>query len=287
MNQQHCPGLLADRPHQWLAAIGATVLVDDLRLSWTDDPSPCAVLHSPHNNPPKALQTAWPTRQDFAAIPIVAWNLTNKQAIPLTDYRHMTRNSIGHNHAWTLAAAATDLAPTRDGANMAARGPFNPGFQGRSSPHRSLHKMVTCTPANITDALDGTLPSAQGEGLGLDPDRFGDFQGREKGVKTIHPIEVMAFHGLALFALRGDAIADAGHTRQRGWTTTRRREPVFQWPAWRQPLDRWAIDALLDAWNPDHRPTDNTLGITAAWRSVRINRPGKNPGHGYTSQRLK
>ena len=82
MNQQHCPGLLADRPHQWLAAIGATVLVDDLRSHGPTTPAPAAVLHSPHNTLPKALQTAWPTRQDFAAIPIVAWNLTNNKPSP-------------------------------------------------------------------------------------------------------------------------------------------------------------------------------------------------------------
>lgn len=287
MNQRECPGLLAEMPHQWLAAIGATVIAEDLRVSWTDDPSPCAVLHIPHKSPAEALHAVWPSREEFACIPVVEWNLKNKQDIPLADYRRMTRASLAQDHAWSLAAAATDLARSRKTADNAERGPFNPGFQGPSSPHRSLAKMLACTSDDIAEALDGLLQSAKGDGLGLDPGRFTDPQGTEKGVSTIHPIEVMAFYGLALFPLRGDGVLDAGRARQRGWTSGRRREDVFRWPAWRQPLDRWGIDALLDAWKPDRRPIDDPFGIIAAWRSVRIDRPGKNPGHGYASQRLQ
>ena len=287
MNQRECPGLLAEMPHQWLAAIGATVIAEDLRVSWTDDPSPCAVLHIPHNSPAEALHAEWPSREEFARIPVVEWNLKNKQDIPLADYRRMARASLTQDHAWSLAAAATDLARSRETADNAERGPFNPGFQGPSSPHRSLAKMLACTSDDIAEALDGLLPSAKGDGLGLDPGRFTDPQGTEKGVSTIHPIEVMAFYGLALFPLRGDGVLDAGRARQRGWISGRRREDVFRWPAWRQPLDRWGIDALLDAWNPDRRPIGDPFGIIAAWRSVRIDRPGKNPGHGYASQRLQ
>lgn len=287
MNEQECPGLLAEMPHQWLAAVGATVISEDIHVSWTDDSSPCAVLHSPHRAPAEALYAAWPSREDFARIPIVEWNLTNKQDIPLADYRRMTRASLAEDHAWSLAAASTDLARSGRTAENAERGPFNPGFQGPSSPQRSLLKMVPCTSDDLAAALAGFLPSAEGDGLGLDPGRFPDPQGAEKGVKTVHPIEVMAFYGLALFPLRGDGLVDTRYARQRGWKTGHPRRSSFRWPAWRQPLDRWAIDALLDAWNPDRRPIDETLGIIGAWGSVRIDRPGKNPGHGYTSQPLQ
>ncbi len=287
MNEQECLGLLAEMPHQWLAAIGATVISEDLRLSWTDDSSPCAVLHSPHKAPAEVLYAAWPSREDLARFPVIEWNLYNKQDIPLADYRRMTRASLAEGHAWSLAAAATDLAHSRRTAGTAARGPFNPGFQGPSSPHRSLLTMVSCTFNDVARALDGLLPSAKGDGLGLDPGRFADFQGTEKGVRTVYPIEVMAFYGLALFPLRGDGIRDTGRARQRGWTTGRRREDEFRWPAWRQPLDRWAIDALLDVWDPDRESIDGSLGITAAWKSVRRDRPGQNPGHGYASQPLQ
>ena len=286
MSQQECPGLLAELPHQWLAAIGVTVIAEDLRVSWTDDPSPCAVLHRSCGSPLEALAAAWPSREEFARIPIVEWNLNNKQDIPLADFRRMTRAGVAHDHAWSLAAAATDLARSRGRTDTALRGPFNPGFQGPSSPHRSLLKMLPCPSEEVEAALHGILPSAKGDGLGLDPTRFPDPQGTEKGVKTVHPVEVMAFYGLALFPLRGDGVLDVGHPRQRGWTARGRRGSVFRWPAWRQPLDRWAIDALLDAWDPDRRPIDEALGVAAAWRSVRIDRPGKNPGHGYASQRL-
>jgi hypothetical protein len=286
MNQQLCPGLLAEIPHQWLAAVGATVIAEELRLSWTDDPSPCAVLHSPHKTPGEVLHAAWPSRDDFAQIPIVEWNLNNKQDIPLTEFRRMANAGLSEDHAWSLAAAATDLARSNRATKTAERGPFNPGFQGPSSPHRSLVKMVACTAADIAQSLEGILPSAKGDGLGLDPDRFPDPQGTGTGVKTIHPIEIMAFFGLALFPLRGDGTVDASQARQRGWTIRRGSGDIFRWPAWRKPLDRWAIDALLDAWNPDRRPVDEALGVTAAWRSLRVDRPGKNPGRGYTSERL-
>lgn len=286
MKTLQCPGLLAELPHHWLAAVGATVIVGDLRLSWTDDPSPCAVLASPCQNPAEVLHAAWPSSEDFRRIPVVEWNLSNKQDIPLEDFRRMTRAGLTQSDAWSLAAAATDLAPKARVPNAAARGPFNPGFQGPSSPHRSISTMLRCTVDDVTDALAGVLPSGKGDGLGLDPNRFGDPQGTGEGVTTIHPIEVMAFYGLALFPLRGDGILNAAHARQRGWTLTSGRNEVFRWPSWRQPLDRWGIDALLDAWNPDRRPTDEVLGIGAAWRSVRIDRPGKNPGHGYASRRL-
>lgn len=278
--------MLAEMPHQWLAAVGATVIARELRVSWTGDSSPCAVLHGRKTNPVDVLYAAWPRNDDFTAMPIVEWNLNNRQDIPLADFRRMTRTSLGQEHAWSLAAAATDLAPSRAIVGTAARGPFNPGFQGRSSPHRSLLKMLSCTREDIADALDGLLPAAKGDGLGLDPGRFPDPQGAESGVKTVHPIEVMAYYGLALFPLRGDGILGSGHPRQRGWTT-RRREDLFRWPAWRQPLDRWAIDTLLDAWNPDDRAADEILGVTGSWRSVRIDRPGKNPGLGYRSQPLQ
>ena len=58
MSQQECPGLLAELPHQWLAAIGVTVIAEDLRVSWTDDPSPCAVLHRACGSPAEALAAA-------------------------------------------------------------------------------------------------------------------------------------------------------------------------------------------------------------------------------------
>ena len=289
MNTQQCPGLLAEMPHQWLAAVGAVVMAEDLRLSWTDEPSPCAVLHSSDAAPADGLAAVWPEADTFAAIPIVEWNLNNKQDIPLADYRRMTRDGIRRNDAWTLAAAATDLSRSDKNPAHAARGPFNPGFQGVSSPQRSILKMVSSTRHDIAAALGGRLEARKGDGLGLDPDRFTDPSSRDTGVTTVHPVEVLAYYGLALFPVRGDGVIELRrprYPRQRGWTTTAHRAGFFQWPAWRQPLDRWGIDALLDAWSPDHQSQDDTLGVIGAWSSVRIDRPGKNPGHGYASQRL-
>ena len=286
MKQQECPGLLASVPHQWLAAIGATVLDEHLRLSWTDEPNPCATLHSPHHPPVELLHSAWPSEDDFAQLPIVEWNLNNQQDIPLADFRRMTTASLADDDAWTLAAAATDLAPGKR-PDCAARGPLNPGAQGASSPQGSLLKILTCTAKDIADALDGVMPAKNRGGLGLDPNRFADTQGKETGVKTVHPIEVLAFYGLALFPLRGDGIIDKGTPRQRGWTTSRRHGTRLMWPTWRQPLNRWAIDALLDTWDPQQATNNHLLQVTSAWESVRLNQPGRDPGHGYGSRPLR
>ena len=286
MKQQECPGLLASVPHQWLAAIGATVLNEHLRLSWTDEPNPCATLHSPHQPPVELLHSAWPSEDDFAQLPIVEWNLNNQQDIPLADFRRMTTASLADDDAWMLAAAATDLAPGKR-SHCAARGPLNPGTQGSSSPQEQILKMLSCTAKDIADALDGVLPAKNLGGLCLDPRRFVDPQGKMKGVRTVYPIEVLAYYGLALFPLRGDGIIDKGAPRQRGWVSTPRGEPRLKWPAWRQPLDRWAIDALLDAWNPERPTSAATHGITSAWESVRITHPGKIRTYGYSSRPLR
>ena len=283
-----CPGLLAKFPHQWLAAIGATVIADSLRLSWTEDPSPCAILHGTDTPPVKALAKAWPVKNTFERMPIVEyWSLKRQQEIPVGDYRRMTREFVGRRDSWSLAAAATDLAKGKKRGH-AARGPLNPGFQGLSSPHASLLKMLDCS-KGITAALAGTLPAAEGDGLGLDPMRFTDPSSADGGVATVHPVEVMAFYALALFPLRGGGIISSRHpspARQRCWTTASGRSSVFRWPAWRDPLDRWAVDALLDAWQPGDAQRSSALGVTAAWESVRYDLPGKNPGHGYMSREL-
>ena len=287
MNDHECPGLLAEKLDQWLAAVGATFLAENIRLSWSDDTSPCAVLHGGDSPPVIALHDAWPTPEAFAKIPIVDWNLHEAQDVPLTRYGDMTRSGIGQRDSWALAAAVTDLAPNTRQRACAARGPLNPGFPGRSSPQKSIHSMLVepTSRGSIAGALNGTLLGDKGDGLGLDPDRFQDSQGRGTGVSTVYPVQVMAFYGLTLFPLRGGD-PDRGRGRQRGWITRQRQEPVFRWPAWRQPLDWHAIDALLDAWNPTRTPISRSLGTTGAWETVRINRPGQNPAHSYASRRL-
>ena len=55
-----CPGLPASWVNAWLAGIGMTVLDRRIRLHWTAEDTPAAVLSSVELNPVEALVESWP-----------------------------------------------------------------------------------------------------------------------------------------------------------------------------------------------------------------------------------
>ncbi len=297
MSSRQCPGLRAEMPHQWLAAVGATVLCEGMHLSWTGGLNTHAVLH--HEEAPlDALVASWPTQQRIERMPMVAYDKGQKtQKVSRGDFQQLVKDGRGHRDSWTVSSALTDLTEEPPSGNsdklpLAATVPFNPGLQGPyGSPQKSLPKLQHCTPAKIADTLDGRATRDDGAGIGLDPERFTNSTTGEKGVMTLHAVEMLAYFGLALFPVRGDGIHRRKYpafARQRGWTTRARQRGAFVWPAWEQPLGRFGIDALLDVWQPEGDGTDSLLGVHAAWRSVvrKAHLSSRDKTFGYTSRRL-
>ena len=293
MNTLKCLGLQAEVPYQWLAAIGATVLVSGMKLTWDLSLAPCAVLHH-DSDPLRALQAVWPSAQRIKSMPMCAHLLLNrKQDQPREEFQALIVTSRGHRDSWTVSSAATDLTGTiKDGTS--ARGPFTPGLEGAASQQTNLLKLYGCSAQEIKDALAGQGHRSSGGGIGLDPERFPNATSDGKGVFTIRPLELLAYFGLALFPVRCDGVHQEFYPdlpRQRGWTTQDHEQGVFQWPAWQHPLDAAGIDALMSMWKPGKDRFNDRLGIHASWESVRRDRfawssERKNATYGLTSRRL-
>lgn len=66
-HRYEAPGLTADWLNGWLAAIGVTVLLDGVRLSWADRPVPFAVFEMDEEiDLVQALAESLPTEQTLA-----------------------------------------------------------------------------------------------------------------------------------------------------------------------------------------------------------------------------
>lgn len=297
-----CQGLPAFWINGWLAAIGATVLDDRIRLHWTRSDH-LAVLSAADCDPVAALVEAWPSKELLEDLPIAEqWQgagvLQRKVPVGSFQKRVQIARKHGNAHLWTLSSTMTDLSLDKNGE--VAHAPFDPSGPGTIKwlHHRLLraHAHVSQPSAQrIRASLAGEAPRVQDNGLGFDPARIGS-QADETKAYTDPVVEVMAFFGLSLLPMRGRGVdgslasrtyADGG--RQRGW-----RKPAgsrgatrFHWPAWGQPLNVDGIDALLDLWNPDKQKRWSPLGVHAAWLSARYEALStSDPTKAYGSERL-
>ena len=285
MNEVICPGLPGDWVNGWLAAIGATVLAPELRLQWTTEALPVAVLSARGANPVDVLVAAWPDSELIADLPI-ARDRKGKRGqdfgrlernVHVDEYTKRVPAARECPYSWTLTSTMTDLCVERDG--NVANAPFNPPAPRGLTLHDRLKKVHNCikkTGESIPASLSGHGTRENVNGLGFDQTRIGSQADDAKKILTDPVVDVLAFFGLALLTVRGPAddarlknIADT-KVRQRGW----RRDNGggdslrFCWPAWRDRLGRDAIDALLDVWNPGKRKTWSLYGVHAAWISV-------------------
>ena len=287
MTEVTCQGLSADWVNGWLAAVGTTVLEPCLKLHWSRDATPVAVISSRDGDPVDALVAAWPNCTMLADLPVAEhWpdgradhGVRLPRKVPVEALRARMREARAHPLSWTLTSTVTDLCVDR--AGEAGHAPFDPAGPGTT---KWLHYRLTKAHAHVDSPHDWLGPSLEGRGrrvkdngLGFDQTRIGS-QGDDAGKWTDPVVEVLAFFGLALLPARGSGVdlrlsPSAGLTvRQKGWLNPSRAEHRFFWPAWQQPLDRHGIDALLDAWTPDERRTWHRYGIHAAWQSVRFRR---------------
>ena len=282
MHVFNCPGLPASWVNAWLAAVGVTVLDRRIRLHWTAEDTPVAVLSSVELNPVEALVESWPNATFLRELPIAEhWNGAGelKRKVPVEQFVARVREARGHPHAWTLSSTMTDLSIDQNGE--VAHAPFDPAGPGTTKwlHHRLLRIHELAGPAcgkRLCDSLVGQANRVKNNGLGFDSTRLGSLA--DASDPWIEPVvELLAFFGLAVLPVRGRGVdrrlGRHGNpdVRQRGWRNAPgSKEPRrFVWPAWQQPLDAAGVDALLDSWNPGRKQTWAPLGIHAGWQSVR------------------
>ena len=282
MAETVCPGLPASWINAWLAAVGATVLDSRIRLRWTTERTPAAVLVADGADPIEVLAECWPNREMLAELPIAEhWRNTPPmpRRVSVDAFQARARAARGHPFSWTLSSTVTDLSLDKN--REVAHAPFDPAGPGTIKwlHHRLLkvHREVVPSVERLMESLHGTAERIKDNGLGFDLTRMGS-QADGSAMAVDPVVEVLAFFGLALLPVRGDG-TDASQRRasyssavQRGWARVRgrRREYRFMWPAWSHALDRAAIDALLDIWNPDRKSHWNRLGVHAGWQTIQF-----------------
>lgn len=298
--QTRCPGWPADWINAWLAAVGTTILIPNLRLSWTKDTLPIAVLEHTSKNPILALTEYWPTKERLDSMPLARSDLYTrttkdgvekpKRKVLVESFARLLKETRGQPDAWTLTSTMTDLAVRENGE--VENGPFDPPGPGTI---KWLHYRLLRTHSHVQDpatlikaSLNGTSNFVKDNGLGFDMARLNE------GEQYTDPvIETLAFFGLALFPVRGDGVSQKfPKSRQRGWQIANNRD--FIWPAWTQPLDKYGIDALLDAWHHSQKSSKRRqmnmwkrLGVHTAWQTVRYRATASaDPTRGFGSQRL-
>lgn len=279
-----CVGLPAEWINGWLAAVGITVLDSRIRLQWTSGPTPTAVLSVDEGDPIRLMASSWPDAEALNAMPLAStWQPDNPIGRKVNVDALAARASAARDHpqSWTISSTMTDLHVDKNGEVAHARFDVSGPGPIKWLHHRvlKLHRTVPQpSPDRLMDSLLGQAPRVKDNGLGFDLRRLGSLA--DDTDPFVDPIvEILAFFGLALFPVRGfgtdERLTGQSGTSsiQRGWRLiqnpqTGRGERRFLWPAWSQPLDRYGIDALLDAWLPDARYTWGRLGVHTAWKII-------------------
>ena len=160
MIQLTCRGLPAAWINGWLAAVGATVLDTRLRLHWTTDGAPLAVLSAAVIDPVDALCGSWPDGALLSDLPIAEeWKGAGvvRRRVPVEAFVTRARAARGHPCSWTLSSTVTDLSVDENGE--VAHAPFDPAGPGTIKwlHHRlmKLHEKVEPSVARVRASLAG------------------------------------------------------------------------------------------------------------------------------------
>lgn len=280
-----CPGLPAHWLNGWLAAVGITVLDSRIRLHWTTDGSPVAVLSTEEIDPIAAVVESWPDDALLKNLPIAEnWNDASQlqRKVAVETFEERAAAARGEPYSWALSSTMTDLCIDEDG--KVAHAPFDPTGTGPMKwlHHRLVktHEQVAFSVKRLEDSLAGRAARIKSAGLGFDLTRLGTLS--DDTSKWIDPVvEVLTFFSLFILPVRGDGThqvpsrSPAARARQRGWLRMpSERDRCFVWPAWRQPLECDGVDALLDVWHPTQKGEWSRIGVHAAWRSIEFKRKG-------------
>jgi len=287
------PGLAADWLNAWLAAIGVTVLLPDVRLGWTGDPVPKARFSFPGGSPlAERIAESLPTVDQLKEL-VIADLPQNLSASEFSRAAAQARERLD----LSLALLTTDIGGLDKRKGTLPTGPFNPG-----APHGEtlFTRLRACRqgldvlgdlPALVDASLTGRGQRVEANGLGFDYRRIAASVPGE-APKWVDPVvECLCFFGLFLHPLSGNG----RRPRQRGWAGS--RGSTFRWPVWENPLDRWAIDALLDVVYADLAVLSSSiaplpgswrrLSVSALFGAVPFQRTGpSDPTRGYASERL-
>lgn len=266
----------------WLASIGVLRLIPDARLRWEGRGSPKAVYAGVEADLAEVVAAAMPTVTDLDTLAIArhrAGCAELPRSVSREAYRERAAVARANPGDWSLAATVTDLVP----GDEIVHGPFDPAMPRGVTLHervRACRERLPSDPASLVAAVASTLAGrgrrVQANGLGFDVTRSSAGVDASAEVMVDPVIECLAFEGLQLFPMRGDSERAGG--RQRGFTSTPSRRHAFRWPAWRQPLELWGVDALLDQ-VASALPLDDSftqrvvgrlrrLGVTALYGSV-------------------
>jgi hypothetical protein len=245
--QLEAPGLTADWLNGWLAAIGVTVLLPDVKLAWSDEGVPYAVFEHDRGagDLPERLSASMPDEGSLESS--ILADLPRR--VTLEEFRSRSADER-RQRSLHLAASVSDLRFDADQGNL-DHGAFDP--PGPGTVGALWHRAVKCAakiPSDervewITRSLAGEGTRVTVNGLGFDSRRLASgVRGNEaSGANQADPVvELLCFSSLALFPTRGDG----RQIRQRGWRRSSTQDGSFTWVAWRPWLDRWAIDAFLD-----------------------------------------
>lgn len=281
-----CRGLPADWLNAWLAAIGITAVVPNLRLAWTREPASVAVFHGVEGIEQLAHAVAerLPTEEQISDCS-VATQLADSECVVRRNFDvdcYSDRAKAERaRRGWQLAASASDLVQL-DGPRAAVpHSPFDPAAPGTTGGvfdrlikcYRRLPNDTGQLADRIENSLQGTAVRDSCNGLGFDVRRLEIGVGvADKTVDIV--VECLAYQALRLFPARGNG--DKRGVLTRGWSTSASRSGAFRWPVWSAALDTWAIDGLLDRFFDalDRTPGSNaprglrTWGVRGAFESV-------------------
>lgn len=244
----------------WLAAIGAAVLVDGLRVSWSDEAVPHARLHTVSSEAAATLYNALPTLEHLETLSI-ARQIPGRRDLPrnfgfdvVTDRAEVER---AQDTTWLGACVTDTVRPLAFRKGNVEHSPFDVSVPKGITLHQ---RIVTCREAvsdeaQVAASLAGRPTLDEQNGLGFDCRRI-EAAANASGKLLVDPVvEVLAAHALMLFPVR----VHRGRPRARAWRGRATRPGSFVWRPWTQPLDRWGIDALLDR---------DLVGLGGGWEVV-------------------
>jgi len=243
MAEYRAPGLTGDWLNGWLAAVGITVLLPDVRLAWTDDPVPVALFEVPDGEDlPTKLAAAIPDEDWLDKLVISGLSRT----VTFDEYRNRC-SSERYMKDGSLSSCVTDLVA--DVSKEVRHSEFDPPAPKGSTTEsrlRMLWPMLGMGDERATvieQSLQGLGARRPALGLGFDMRRLSSGVHASNSGPQVDPVvEVLCFFGLRLVPVRGDG----SRSLPRGWSAGRGPLRRFCWPVWDSPLDFWAIDAIID-----------------------------------------
>lgn len=273
MEQIVANGWTADWLVGWLASIGLTYRDREIKLSWTDEPVPCAVFHV---TSVEQLEAAVPTIAEVEQLAITR-HLVERHELPRkpTSEQYADRSRLSRETGdLTLGATLSDIG-VEVGKDL-PHSPFDPPVpKGLTVAERLLALTPKLEENGLPLSFDGAGRTAVSNGLGFDLRRLAANSVPGRRAADAHA-ETLAFFGSVLFTQCGRGT--------RGWKEESIfRTGAFQWATWHRPLDWAGIDSFLDHFYAKTR--NGASLVPRVFESVAYRPTGSaDPTRGYDGQ---